>query len=185
MAAHADRRRPLDAPRRRPAGEDGPGDPRPRSGRHQRRLARSRGPEARGARRRHRAIREGPRDDSAARTHAASRRRDRRQDAVLVRRRAMPRAACPATTGPRSCWWAWRRTSACCRRRSSSSRKARKSTSSPTASARAAILDRDVALERLRQEGARIVTREMVVFEWLGEAATPLFREVSREFFKP
>ncbi len=45
--------------------------------------------------------------------------------------------------------------------------------------------DRDVALERLRQEGARIVTREMVVFEWLGEAATPLFREVSREFFKP
>jgi nicotinamidase-related amidase len=44
--------------------------------------------------------------------------------------------------------------------------------------------DRDVALERLRQEGARIVTREMVAFEWLGEAATPLFREVSREFFK-
>jgi nicotinamidase-related amidase len=44
--------------------------------------------------------------------------------------------------------------------------------------------DRDVALERLRQEGARIVTREMVAFEWLGEAATPLFREISREFFK-
>jgi nicotinamidase-related amidase len=43
--------------------------------------------------------------------------------------------------------------------------------------------DRDVALDRLRQEGARIVTREMVAFEWLGEAATPLFREVSREFF--
>ena len=39
------------------------------------------------------------------------------------------------------------------------------------------------ALARLRQEGVRIVTREMVVFEWLGEAATPLFREVSREFF--
>jgi nicotinamidase-related amidase len=44
-------------------------------------------------------------------------------------------------------------------------------------------LDRDIALERMRQEGARIVTREMVVFEWLGEAATPQFREVSREFF--
>jgi nicotinamidase-related amidase len=45
-------------------------------------------------------------------------------------------------------------------------------------------LDRDIALARLRQEGARIVTREMVVFEWLGEAATPLFREVSKEFFQ-
>ncbi len=44
-------------------------------------------------------------------------------------------------------------------------------------------LDRDTALARLRQEGVRIVTREMVVFEWLGEAATPLFREVSKEFF--
>ena len=44
--------------------------------------------------------------------------------------------------------------------------------------------DRDVALARLRQEGVRIVTREMVVFEWLGEAATPLFREVSKEFFR-
>lgn len=43
--------------------------------------------------------------------------------------------------------------------------------------------DRDTALARLRQEGARIVTREMVVFEWLGKAATPLFREVSKEFF--
>ncbi len=44
--------------------------------------------------------------------------------------------------------------------------------------------DRDVALARLRQEGARIVTREMVVFEWLGEAATPLFDEISREFLR-
>jgi len=44
--------------------------------------------------------------------------------------------------------------------------------------------ERDVALARLRQEGVRIVTREMVVFEWLGEAATPLFREVSKEFFR-
>jgi len=44
--------------------------------------------------------------------------------------------------------------------------------------------DRDVALARLRQEGARIVSREMVVFEWLGEAATPLFDEVSKEFLR-
>jgi nicotinamidase-related amidase len=45
--------------------------------------------------------------------------------------------------------------------------------------------DRDVALLRMRQEGVRIVTREMVVFEWLGEADTPLFRAVSKEFFRP
>ena len=45
--------------------------------------------------------------------------------------------------------------------------------------------DRDVAIQRMRKEGVRIVTREMVVFEWLGEADTPLFRAVSKEFFRP
>ena len=45
-------------------------------------------------------------------------------------------------------------------------------------------LDRDLAIARMRQEGARIVSREMVVFEWLGEAGTPLFREVSKEFLR-
>ena len=45
-------------------------------------------------------------------------------------------------------------------------------------------LDRDLALARMRQEGVRIVSREMVAFEWLGEANTPLFRTVSREFLK-
>lgn len=45
-------------------------------------------------------------------------------------------------------------------------------------------LDRDLAIARLRQEGARIVSREMVVFEWLGEAGTPLFKEVSKEFLR-
>jgi nicotinamidase-related amidase len=45
--------------------------------------------------------------------------------------------------------------------------------------------DRDTALARMRQEGARIVTREMVAFEWVGQAATPLFRELSKEFFRP
>jgi nicotinamidase-related amidase len=44
--------------------------------------------------------------------------------------------------------------------------------------------DRDLALARMRQEGARIVSREMVVFEWLAEAGTPLFREVNREFLR-
>ena len=44
--------------------------------------------------------------------------------------------------------------------------------------------DRDLALARMRQEGARIVSREMVVFEWLARAATPLFREVSRDFLR-
>ncbi len=44
--------------------------------------------------------------------------------------------------------------------------------------------DRDLALARLRQEGVRIVSREMVAFEWLREAGTPLFREICREFLK-
>ena len=37
-----------------------------------------------------------------------------------------------------------------------------------------------VALRRLEAAGARIVTTEMVAFEWLGQAGTPAFREVSR-----
>jgi nicotinamidase-related amidase len=44
--------------------------------------------------------------------------------------------------------------------------------------------DCQVALTRMRDEGIRVVTREMVVFEWLGEAATPLFREINKEFFR-
>ena len=36
----------------------------------------------------------------------------------------------------------------------------------------------------MRDEGVRIVTREMVIFEWLGEAATPLFRDVSKALLK-
>jgi nicotinamidase-related amidase len=44
--------------------------------------------------------------------------------------------------------------------------------------------DRDLALARVRQDGARIVSREMVVYEWLGEAGTPLFKEISREFLR-
>jgi nicotinamidase-related amidase len=44
--------------------------------------------------------------------------------------------------------------------------------------------DRDLALARLRQEGVRIVSREMVVYEWLGEGGTPLFKEINREFLR-
>ncbi|OZI26081.1 hypothetical protein CAL26_01640 [Bordetella genomosp. 9] len=39
--------------------------------------------------------------------------------------------------------------------------------------------DRDFALERLRVEGVRIVTTEMVLFEWLGSADAPAFKSVS------
>jgi nicotinamidase-related amidase len=44
--------------------------------------------------------------------------------------------------------------------------------------------DRDFALTRMRDEGIRVVTREMVVFEWLALADTTLFREVNREFLR-
>jgi nicotinamidase-related amidase len=39
-------------------------------------------------------------------------------------------------------------------------------------------LDRDVALDRLHQSGARIVTVEMVAFEWMRHAGHPQFRDV-------
>ncbi|MBK8211426.1 MAG: hydrolase [Rhodospirillales bacterium] len=35
------------------------------------------------------------------------------------------------------------------------------------------------AMARLREAGARVVTTEMVVFEWLGKAGTPAFKELS------
>lgn len=37
-----------------------------------------------------------------------------------------------------------------------------------------------LALRRVEADGARIVTTEMVVFEWLGQAGTQAFRELSR-----
>lgn len=40
--------------------------------------------------------------------------------------------------------------------------------------------DRAVALERARAAGAEIVTSEMVLFEWLGDATHPRFREVQK-----
>jgi nicotinamidase-related amidase len=44
--------------------------------------------------------------------------------------------------------------------------------------------DKDLALARLRQEGCRIVSREMVAFEWLHQAGTDVFKQVSREFLR-
>ena len=44
--------------------------------------------------------------------------------------------------------------------------------------------DRALALERMRQEGCRIVSREMVAFEWLRRAGTEAFRQISREFLR-
>ena len=44
--------------------------------------------------------------------------------------------------------------------------------------------DRELALERLRQEGCRIVSREMVAFEWLHKAGSDIFREISREYLR-
>ncbi len=44
--------------------------------------------------------------------------------------------------------------------------------------------DVDLALERMRDEGVRIVSREMVVFEWLRQAGTDGFREISRDFLR-
>lgn len=42
----------------------------------------------------------------------------------------------------------------------------------------------ELALTRMRDEGAVVVSREMVVFEWLQRAGTERFREISREFLR-
>jgi nicotinamidase-related amidase len=39
---------------------------------------------------------------------------------------------------------------------------------------------RELGLTRMRARGVEVVDSEMVVFEWLGEAGTPVFRELSR-----
>ena len=41
-------------------------------------------------------------------------------------------------------------------------------------------LSHETALQRLRDNGVELVTTEMVVFEWLGKAGTPEFKELSR-----
>src|SRR5262245_20222801 len=42
------------------------------------------------------------------------------------------------------------------------------------------IANREAALARLRADSVQIATTEMVLFEWLGRAGTPEFKELSR-----
>ncbi len=44
--------------------------------------------------------------------------------------------------------------------------------------------ERELALARMRGRGVEIVSGEMVAFEWLRRAATPEFRDISREFLR-
>jgi nicotinamidase-related amidase len=44
--------------------------------------------------------------------------------------------------------------------------------------------DRELALARMRGHGVEIVSREMVAFEWLRQAGSEEFREVSRNFLR-
>ena len=44
--------------------------------------------------------------------------------------------------------------------------------------------DKALALQRMRDAGANIVSREMVAFEWLRRADSEVFRQVSRTFLR-
>jgi nicotinamidase-related amidase len=44
--------------------------------------------------------------------------------------------------------------------------------------------DVELALARMQAEGVHIVSREMVVFEWLHQAGTDQFRAISRDFLR-
>jgi len=44
--------------------------------------------------------------------------------------------------------------------------------------------DKTLALERMREAGASIVSREMVAFEWLRRADSEVFREISKSFLR-
>jgi nicotinamidase-related amidase len=44
--------------------------------------------------------------------------------------------------------------------------------------------NKSLALERMRDAGAQIVSREMVMFEWLRKAATDEFRQINRDFIR-
>ncbi|MCG2576923.1 isochorismatase family protein [Dechloromonas sp. XY25] len=44
--------------------------------------------------------------------------------------------------------------------------------------------DKELALGRMQQNGAEIVSREMVAFEWLESANNPAFRDVLRRFIR-
>jgi nicotinamidase-related amidase len=42
------------------------------------------------------------------------------------------------------------------------------------------VANRDAGMARLRGDGVEIATTEMAVFEWLGRAGTPEFKELSK-----
>jgi nicotinamidase-related amidase len=44
--------------------------------------------------------------------------------------------------------------------------------------------DKELALERMRQCGIFIVSREMVAFEWLQKAGTDTFRDISKNYIR-
>ena len=45
-------------------------------------------------------------------------------------------------------------------------------------------LDYRYALERMQQVGVRLVTREMVFFEWIGQAGTTVLKSLSKAFIR-
>lgn len=44
--------------------------------------------------------------------------------------------------------------------------------------------NKELAIERMRAEGVRVVSREMVAYEWLGVSGNDCFREINRKFLR-
>ena len=44
--------------------------------------------------------------------------------------------------------------------------------------------DTAAAIERMREEGVKMVTREMVGFEWIGRSDAPQFKDFSKKFLR-
>jgi nicotinamidase-related amidase len=44
--------------------------------------------------------------------------------------------------------------------------------------------DLKYGLKRMKQNGIHLITAEMVLFEWLRQAGTPEFKEISKEFLQ-
>jgi len=44
------------------------------------------------------------------------------------------------------------------------------------------LADKELAIARMRSVGIQIVSKEMVLFEWVHQAATPLFKQLSKQF---
>lgn len=45
-------------------------------------------------------------------------------------------------------------------------------------------IDKERALQRMQQNGAEIITKDMLAFEWLEKAETELFKIVLNRFIK-